>query len=178
MSDSPNAGAGSPSRFFSSGDHLSALNAWLDYQLGRWELWARERDNSWLGLPSGNPAFPTMGHFMRHAFTPLHRYSDQIAGSDPLDDSTVATDDWHVLIAHAKACIDRHREVCSSQQPEDFSRMVEFKTRSAGILHKSRGLALTHAATHCVWHLGGVAHMLRSQGIEPPGRSDLIFLGD
>jgi uncharacterized damage-inducible protein DinB len=52
----------------------------------------------------------------------------------------------------------------------------EFKTRSAGILAVTKGLALTHAATHCVWHLGGIVHLLRSKNIEPPQRSDLIFL--
>ena len=114
---------------------------------------------------------------MRHAFTPLHRYSDQIAGVEPLDDSSIPIDDWSALSHHAWVCLRRHRGVCAEVAPSDWQRVIEFKTRSAGILRVSAALALTHAATHCVWHLGGVAHLLRSQGVEPPSRSDLIFTG-
>ncbi len=160
-----------------TGDHLPALSGWLEYQLAGWDAWATPRDQSWLRIESGNPAFPQIGSFMRHAFTPLHRYSDQVAGADPIDDVGVSIEDWSALSTHAWACLMRHREVCSSVSVSDWPRIIEFKTRSAGILKVSTALALTHAATHCVWHLGGVAHLLRSRGTEPPSRSDLIFTG-
>lgn len=158
-----------------SGLHLPAFSAWLEYQLRGWDDWAAARDNGWLALGSGNERFPSIGHFMRHAFTPLHRYSDQIAGAEPLEDEAVGVDNWPALSSHAWACLRRHRQVVESIGESDFGLVLEFRTRSAGVLRVNNAIALTHAATHCAWHLGGVAHLLRSKGIEPPQRSDLIF---
>lgn len=158
------------------GEHLPTLCRWLARLLEQWDAWAAPRNPEWLGLPTGNPAFPAIGDFMRHAFTPLHRYSDQVLGAEPFDDSALDSRDWAALKSHAKACLARHAEACTATTGSDWARQIEFRTRSAGILKVGTADALTHAATHCVWHLGGVAHLLRAAGIEPPQRSDLIFM--
>lgn len=154
---------------------ILALNEWLGYQLGNWQDWAREREAGWLALATGNAQFPTIGHFFRHAFSPLHRYADQAAGQDAADDSAVDPADWAALTAWAWQCLERHHDLLLEFEPGWLDRDMRFKTRSAGLLETTVGGALAHAATHAVWHLGGITHLLRSQGITPPQRSDMIL---
>jgi uncharacterized damage-inducible protein DinB len=154
---------------------IQGLNEWIAYQLRNWQDWARERDASWLGLATGNEKFPTLGHLFQHAFSPLRRYTDQAAGLPPTDDAHISAADWTQLTAWAWECLNAHRDLLLGFEPGWLDRPLEFTTRGAGVLRATVGGALTHAATHCVWHLSGTAHLLRSQGIAPPGRSDLLF---
>lgn len=163
-------------RFGGTGlEAILALSDWIAYQLGNWEEWAREKDGGWLGISTGNPAFPTLGYFFRHAFSPLHRYCDQIDGVEPVDDGGIDPADWSALTAWAWRCTGRHRDCLLGLGPAWLDRPLRFKTRSAGELEVTLGGALMHAATHCTWHLGGMSHLLRSHGIAPPARSDLIL---
>lgn len=159
-----------------NGITLLELNGWLQSQLDGWLSWAEEAgDRSWLALPTGNERFPTVGTLFRHAFTPLHRYSDQAASAEPVDDSAIDPADWAQLSAWAATCLARHHSVCSGLDATQADHPLSFATRSAGTLTVPRRIALTHATTHCFWHLGGIAHLLRANGIAPPQRSDLIF---
>lgn len=163
-----------------NGISLMEMNGWLTAQLAAWRAWAADQPGSdWLTIASGNERFTDCGTLFRHAFSPLHRYSDQAVASEPVDDSHVDPADWEALSAWAETCLARHREVCADleRQPERGIEPLVFRTRSAGELCVERRLALAHAATHCFWHLGGIAQLLRARGIAPPQRSDLIFFG-
>ena len=154
---------------------LLDFNAWIGYQLEKWIEWAEESDKDWLSWPTQNERFPTIGHLFIHCFSPMHRYADQVAGDEPTDDSQMHADSWIAIQMWARQCLDRHRDVCASLRPGDAARMVRFQTRNAGELHVTIAECLTHACTHCFWHLGGIAQMLRLGGSVPPQRSDMIF---
>jgi uncharacterized damage-inducible protein DinB len=157
------------------GVEVTELNEWLGSQLEAWDVWAKTSTNSWFALPTGNERFPDLGQMFRHAFTPLHRYSDQALASDPADDSDIPTDAWPPLYDWAEKCLARHREACDRLEADRANEVLEYRTRSAGNFNVTRRHALTHAATHCFWHLGGIAHLLRSQRIPPPQHSDFLF---
>jgi uncharacterized damage-inducible protein DinB len=154
---------------------LLEFNAWIGYQLDSWTAWSERNGEDWLTWPTQNERWPTIGHLFVHAFSPLHRYADQVAGVEPADDSHLHADSWVAVQIWARQCLERHREVCAGLEPGEAARLVVFKTRTAGDLHATIGECMTHACTHCFWHLGGIAHMLRLGGVEPPQRSDLIF---
>jgi uncharacterized damage-inducible protein DinB len=159
-----------------AGIELLELNDWLDRQLAAWDAWAAERtDEAWLALPTGNERFPTVGELYRHCFSPLLRYSAQAAENPPPDDSHIDPRSWAALHGWAVEALGNHRTVCSSVTRENADAVLPFTTRSAGVLSVTRRMALAHAATHCFWHLGGIAHLLRLSGIAPPQRSDLLF---
>lgn len=151
------------------------LAAWLTEQLASWLKWAGNRDSTWLSLPTGNPRFPSCGHIFAHAFTPLHRYADQLAGVPPVDDNDLDCADWATLSAWAQTCLERYEAVCEKLTVDEATRQHDFLTRSAGTIRASVGGTLFHAGTHCFWHLGGLAHLLRREGNDPPQRSDLLF---
>lgn len=150
------------------------LNAWLGWQLDHFNAWHATVETDWLRLPTGNAGFPVLASLVDHAFTPLHRYSDQVLGEEPVAPESLAQAAWPQLYAWAKVCLARHRAACQAAAP-DPQRRVPFKTRSAGVLTVSANYALVHAATHCLWHLGGIVHLLRQAGIAPPQKSDLLF---
>jgi uncharacterized damage-inducible protein DinB len=154
---------------------LLDLNAWLDYQLGLWNGWVAAHDEQWLALPTGNPSFPDLAAMFAHAFTPLHRYSDQVLGQPPVPIPDFPQPSWRLLADWARVCLDRHREACEATPAAEAERIVDFVTRSFGTLSLPAGLTLAHGATHCAWHLGGMCHLLRLAGIEPPQKSDMIF---
>jgi len=154
---------------------LADLHAWLWYQYKHWCSWAAERDAAWLSLPTGNPTLPTLSRLFGHAFTPLHRFADQVLGVEPLSPPDLSSADWPTLLAWAECCLARHREACRAALHSDPASIVSLTTRTAGILQVRVNHGLAHAATHCVWHLGGIAHLLRAAGIEPPQRSDMLF---
>jgi uncharacterized damage-inducible protein DinB len=158
------------------GVELLELNDWLSTQLNNWQDWAAAQDSAdWLSTPTGNERFSTIGELFRHAFSPLHRYSDQAAHSDPVDDSHVDPDKLDALLDWARVCLARHRDVIAAVSLDSGHETLIFRTRSAGELHVPSRMALAHAALHCFWHLGGIAQLLRVNGITPPQRSDLIF---
>jgi uncharacterized damage-inducible protein DinB len=154
---------------------LLDFNAWIGYQLERWIEWSEPNGEDWLSWPTLNERFPTIGQLFVHAFSPLHRYADQVAGAEPADDSHLHADSWVAVRTWAQLCLERHRSVCAGLPLGDATRMVRFQTRSAGELHVTIAECLTHACTHCFWHLGGIAQMLRLGGTAPPQGSDLIF---
>jgi uncharacterized damage-inducible protein DinB len=154
---------------------LMVMSDWLGYQIGVWERWAAEGEGQWLTLPTGNPRHPTIGEMFKHAFTPLHRYASQVEGGDAVDDGQVSNSDWPALVDWAKRCQARHREACRKLKPGEGDRLVDFTTRSAGIVRVKVAEALSHAGMHSFWHLGGITHLLRQAGFEPPQRSDLIL---
>jgi|GEM_PF-4251360 len=151
------------------------LNGWLAWQLDKWAIWAENREPAWLATPTGNPNWPAVGELFVHAFTPLHRYADQLAGKEPVDYPQLPAADWPAILAWAKECLARHEAVCADVMPERGIDIFEFATRAAGEYSVPVRLALSHAATHCYWHLGGIAQLLRARGIDPPQGSDLLF---
>jgi uncharacterized damage-inducible protein DinB len=154
---------------------LLDFNAWIAYQLDSWTAWTEPNGEDWLTWPTMNERFPTIGQLFVHGFSPLHRYADQVAGDEPADDSHLHADSWVAVRTWAELCLERHRTVCAALRAGDAARMVRFQTRSAGELHVTIAECLTHACTHCFWHLGGIAQMLRLGGTAPPQHSDLIF---
>jgi uncharacterized damage-inducible protein DinB len=153
---------------------LSELNGWLTSQLSGWEAWAGEAGTDWLKLDTGNERFPTVGELFRHAFSPLRRFTFDANGR-PADDSAVDATDWKALLGWARMSLELHREACLLLLPDTADEILELTLRSGAQLRIRRRLALAHGATHCFWHLGGIAHLLRHAGIAPPQRSDLLF---
>lgn len=157
------------------GLELLEMNAWLTSQHNTWRIWGQGRDPAWLELPTGNERFDTLGSMFRHAFTPLHRYSASAVAQTAPDDSHISTSDWTALIDWAESGLTAHRAACAAQTAESADLIITFQTRSAGPIPLRTRHALAHAATHCFWHLGGIAHLLRRSDIEPPQRSDFLW---
>jgi uncharacterized damage-inducible protein DinB len=153
---------------------LLDLNAWLSYQLELWREWAAQRDRQWLALPTGNPTFGSIGQMFAHAFTPLDRFAGQTQGEEPQQYPEFVNPSWSELTDWAQQCIERHREACLATAA-DADRDFNYVSRSSGTFMIPVWLGLAQGATHCAWHLGGLAHLLRFQGVEPPQRSDLLF---
>lgn len=154
---------------------LLDLSSWIGYQLDNWNVWAESRDEDWLTWPTTNERWPTLGHLFIHACSPLHRYADQVLGEPPADDSALLPTGWIAVYTWAQQCRRRHYDVCAGLTLEQAGHRVRFLTRSAGEIDVTVAEALTHACTHCFWHLGGVSHLLRLGFTEPPQRSDLIL---
>ncbi len=151
------------------------IAGWIARQYERWLAWAEAQGPAWLTLPTGNPRFPTCGHIFVHAFTPMHRYADMAQGAPPVDDAGVDCTDWPTVAAWVRRCFTRYQDALATLTPERASKIVEFPTRSAGVFKVSAGGFFFHACTHCFWHLGGLAALLRREGINPPPASDLLF---
>jgi uncharacterized damage-inducible protein DinB len=150
------------------------LNDWLAWQLERLDAWQATVDPAWLRIETGNPAFPVLAALLDHAYSPVHRYSDRVLGVEPVTPESLAQAAWPEIHAWAKICLARHREACLAAE-QDAERLLQLPTRSMGTLTVSVRHALAQAATHCLWHLAGIAHLLRQAGIAPPQTSELIF---
>jgi len=157
---------------------LEDVNGWLEYQLGQWNAWAEGRGDNWLALETNNPDFPTAGVMLMHAFTPLHRYADRILGRNPIDPPDPDAElTWPFISDWAARCILRHREAVEQLDPADGGKLVQFSIQSMGPVQVRTTRCLAHAASHAVWHLGGIIHLLRKAGIAPPSRSDFLYWG-
>lgn len=153
---------------------IDLLLGWLAYLRQAWRTWAEGRDASWIERPTGNETFATLGRLYLHAWTPMHRYADQMLGSERADAPNPPPQDIEGLDAWAGQCLARFEQALrllptlSDQAPRTY------QTRSAGELKATPYEVLTHAALHCAWHLAGISHLLRQAGIAPPPRMDLI----
>jgi uncharacterized damage-inducible protein DinB len=157
---------------------LTDLNQWLEYQLGQWNKWAAGRDEDWLALETGNPQWPTAADMLMHAFSPLHRYADTVLGVEPEPQPEPANGlTWEFICDWAVRCLRQHRQAVSQLDPANPGQLVTLNTRSMGPVQARSTRCLAHAATHAAWHLGGIIHLLRRAGSEPPQRSDLLYWG-
>ncbi|HES58620.1 MAG TPA: hypothetical protein ENO21_04230 [Firmicutes bacterium] len=157
---------------------LIDLNQWLRRQLEIWDDWAAERSEDWLELETGNSQWPAAADLLMHAFTPLHRYADRVldtAAADPPESGDGRS--WSYIHDWGQRCIDRHRQAIEQLDPGDPGRLVELDTRSMGRVKARATRCLAHASTHAAWHLGGLIHLLRRAGIDPPQRSDFLYWG-
>jgi hypothetical protein len=155
---------------------LNELSAWLHYQLAAWADWAAAGDGAWIGLASGNPAFPTLGAFFIHAWGPLQRYSAQhllLPAVAPPDPPPTA---WGELEVWARQNLERYDHAILSLTPETAELVYGFTTRSAGVIDVTPREVLFHAGLHCAWHLAGIAHLLRAAGTAPPSKLDFLFM--
>jgi uncharacterized damage-inducible protein DinB len=157
---------------------LMDLNHWIRRQLRTWDAWAVEQDEAWLGLETGNSQWPTAADLLLHALTPLHRYADRVLDAETFDppESTDGAS-WSFIRDWGQHCIDRHRQAIEHLEPDDPGKLVELETRSMGRVNARATRCLAHAATHATWHLGGLIHLLRRAGIDPPQRNDFLYWG-
>lgn len=155
---------------------LADLNHWLKRQLEIWNAWAAERDEDWLGLDTGNQRWPTAGDLLLHAFTPLHRYADRVLDAKAADPPEAGDGPgWDYFRDWGRRCAERHRQAIAQLDPAAPTALVELDTQSMGRVQARATRCLAHAATHAAWHLGGLTHLLRKAGIEPPQRCDLLY---
>ena len=91
--------------------------------------------------PTNNPAWPELGALFIHAFSPLHRYADRVAGIEPADDSGLNTGAWVAIHAWAQQCLRRHYEVSANLPADELGRVIRFITRSGGEFEVSVGVS-------------------------------------
>ena len=160
----------------SIGISVDTLRSWISWQLDIWEDWAAQQaDESWLKVETGNTNHPDVARMLLHAFGPVRRYAERILGSEPFDDSGLDVDNFEVLAGFARECLAIHANAQQKFSAEEARVETKYQTRSAGEWTITAEEAFTHSLTHCFWHLGGIVQLLRSRGIAPPQRSDLIF---
>lgn len=157
---------------------MDLITGWLLYQLEAWCKWAAGRDEAWIQHPTGNERHPTLGRLFLHAWTPMHRYADQMLGSVRADAPDPPPEDFTGLDAWAGQCLQRFEEAARLLPALADRSPRTYLTRSAGELKATPYEVLMHAALHCIWHLAGLAHLLRQAGIAPPPNLDLILFAN
>jgi uncharacterized damage-inducible protein DinB len=165
---------------FNSGPELgisvASLRGWIGWQLDKWVTWAEAQpDAAWLAVETGNTGHPTVGAMLVHAFSPIRRYAERTLGQEPFDDSAVRSFEFEEFAEFARECLAIHARAAAGFAAIDARQPTKYMTRSAGEWTVTAEEAFVHSLTHCFWHLGGIAQLLRSHGIAPPQFSDLLF---
>lgn len=158
------------------GISVDSLRSWISWQLDKWEAWSIEQpDTDWLDIETGNTGHPTVSKMLVHAFSPVRRYAERTLGQEPYDDSMARNLEFSEFVSFARDCLNIHAEAAAMFDSAKARQPTKYMTRSAGEWTITAEEAFVHSLTHCFWHLGGLAQLLRSKGIAPPQFSDLLF---
>lgn len=145
--------------------------------------WVEHMSDGWRKLLSAHPeilSFPcdiretsTVAQLLQHIVAVELRYAERLNELPQTEYSGIPYDSVEALYATH----DRAMELLRLLMVRDeafWETVLEFKTRSAGILRASRRTVLAHLLTHSVRHYAQLATLVRNHGI--PSGLDMDYI--
>ena len=136
---------------------------WVDHHTAAFRKLFAEHPEA-LALPCDVREGTTVAGLVQHVVAAELRYAERLAGRPETPYGAVPKDSAGALFAVHDRAIGLLRELAS--RPDfDGERVVDFPTRSAGVLRATRRTFWVHALMHCVRHFAQLATLLRQRGL-------------
>ena len=117
----------------------------------------------------------TVAELLQHIVAVELRYAERLNELAETPYEAVRFDSGEAIYATHERAMELLRRVMD--RGEDYWEMViEFKTRSAGVLRATRRTVLVHLLTHSVRHYAQLATLVRQQGVPSELRMDYILM--
>ena len=147
--------------------------------------WAEHTSRGWKNLISAHPeilSFPcdiretkSVAGFLQHIVAVELRYAERLNGIPETPYESVPFDSVDSIYATHDRAMELLRPLMNRDDPF-WETILEFKTRSAGILRASRRTVLVHLLTHSIRHYAQLATLVRQHGIAPDWGMDYILM--
>jgi uncharacterized damage-inducible protein DinB len=141
----------------------------------KWQNWFEHQPAELLDLPLNIALAKNVREFLLHIFAVELRYAERLAGSKVTEYESLPTGSVAELFGIGEKARALFRDYLSRTTDEDLAVVVEFPTRTAGVLSASKRKMFTHAMLHSIRHWAQLATALREAGHGTDWGHDFLF---
>ena len=140
-----------------------------------WRKWFDGQPASVLAVPLSIASTKDVREFLRHIFAVELRYAERLQGLPVTAYEALPTGSIADLFGVGEKAGTMYREYLSSASDQDLGTVIEFPTRTAGILRSSKRKIFLHAMLHGVRHWAQLATALREAGYPTNWPKDFLY---
>jgi len=152
-------------------DLLSANEA----ETRKWRKWFDEQPASVLEVPLSIALAKNIREFLLHIFAVELRYAERLHEVPVTAYETLPTESVADLFGVGERAGRMYREYLGRVSDEDLATVIEFPTRTAGIIRSSKRKIFLHAMLHGVRHWAQLATALREAGNPTNWGKDFLY---
>ncbi len=144
-------------------------------ETAKWQDWFEHQPAEVLDLPLDIALAKDVREFLLHIFAVELRYAERLTGSAVTEYEALPTGSVGELFATGERARKLYREYFSRATDADLATIMEFPTRTAGVLRASKRKMFAHAMLHGVRHWAQLATALREKGHGTDWPHDFLF---
>jgi uncharacterized damage-inducible protein DinB len=141
----------------------------------KWQNWFGRQASELLNLPLNIALAKDVREFLLHIFAVELRYAERLLEHEVTPYEAHATGSVEELFAIGERARTLFRDYVVRATDEDLAVVLEFPTRTAGVLRCSRRKMFAHAMLHGVRHWAQLATALRENGHGTDWAHDFLF---
>jgi len=144
-------------------------------ETAKWQNWFEHQPAELLDLPLDIALAKDVREFLLHIFAVELRYAERLTGSPITEYEAIPTGSVRDLFAVGNNARELYRTYLSRATDADLATIMEFPTRTAGVLRASKRKMFAHAMLHGVRHWAQLATALREKGYGTNWGHDFLF---
>ena len=141
----------------------------------RWKQWFSGQPAALLDVPMNIALAKNVREFLLHIFAVELRYAERLLDREVTPYEAHSTNSAADLFAVGERARQLYREYLEGATDDDLTVILEFPTRTAGVLRSSKRKMFVHAMLHGVRHWAQMATALRSAGYATDWQHDFLF---
>jgi uncharacterized damage-inducible protein DinB len=141
----------------------------------KWRKWFDEQPASVLDVPLSIALAKNVREFLLHIFAVELRYAERLKGLPITAYEDLPTGGVADLFGIGEKAGGRYREYLTTVSDDDLAKVIEFPTRTAGVIRSSKRKIFLHAMLHGVRHWAQLATALREAGYPTNWGKDFLY---
>jgi uncharacterized damage-inducible protein DinB len=144
-------------------------------QTRKWREWFDHQPASVLELPLSIALAKNVREFLLHIFAVELRYAERLKGMPITAYESLPTATIADLFSIGDKAAGMYREYFAQMTDKDLATVIEFPTRTAGVIRASKRKIVVHALLHSVRHWAQLATALREAGHPTNWGKDFLY---
>jgi uncharacterized damage-inducible protein DinB len=141
----------------------------------KWRKWFAEQPAAVLDVPLSIALAKNVREFLLHIFAVELRYAERLTGTPVTEYESLPTSSVPELFGTSDRARALYREYLATATDEDLQSVMEFPTRTAGVIRSSKRKMFAHALLHSVRHWAQLATALREAGYATNWGKDFLY---
>jgi len=146
-------------------------------ETAKWRKWFDEQPSAVLDVPLSIALAKDVREFLLHIFAVELRYAERLKGLVVTDYQTLSTGSIAELFGIGERARALFREYLATVTDSDLAVVLEFPTRTAGVVRASKRKLFLHALLHGVRHWAQLTTVLREAGHPTNWGKDFLYSG-
>ncbi len=144
-------------------------------ETAKWQSWFERQPSELLNLPLNIALAKDVREFLLHIFAVELRYAERLAGLPITEYESLPIGTVAELFGIGEKARALYRDYLARATDEDLAVVLEFPTRTAGVLRSSKRKIFAHSMLHSVRHWAQLATALRENGHGTDWAHDFLF---
>lgn len=144
-------------------------------ETAKWQNWFERQPSELLNLPLNIALAKDVREFLLHIFAVELRYAERLLDREVTPYEAHPTGSVRELFEIGEKARALYRDYLARATDKDLAVVLEFPTRTAGVLRSSKRKMFAHAMLHSVRHWAQLATALRENGHGTDWAHDFLF---